>query len=196
MKTISVKQAAELLGVTTRTVQYKLQNGDLKGNRAKNQFGVLEWRVYPNKEIQQAAASKSADVPENTKLDFQPDAEYADTIDAEEVSYDAPSEADAPSSWRDIEMERLEIMAEKIMKPLMERLEAQTVTLTEQQKLIEDQKRQLLLLPDFQKQAAEERQTAQNRSFEVEALRKQVEALEREKTARLQQPWWKKLVSK
>jgi excisionase family DNA binding protein len=190
MKTISVKEAAALLGVTTRTVQYKLQNGDLKGNRAKNQFGVLEWRIYPNKEIQQAASSKAAILQQENKLYFEPDEEYTETIDAEEVI----DSTDSPTSWRDIEMERLEIMAEKLMKPLAQRLEAQAVAITEQQKIIEDQKRQLLLLPDLQKQAEEERKTAQDKIFEVESLKKQIAALETEKAERLIKPWWKKLL--
>jgi excisionase family DNA binding protein len=190
MKTISVKEAAALLGVTTRTVQYKLQNGDLKGNRAKNQFGVLEWRIYPNKEIQQAASTQAANNLEENKLYFEPEEEYVETIDAEEVI----ASSDAPTSWRDVEMERLEIMAEKLMKPLAQRLEAQAVAITEQQKIIEDQKRQLLLLPDLQKQAQEERKTAQDKIFEVESLKKQIAALETEKAAGLNKPWWKKLL--
>jgi hypothetical protein len=195
MKTISVKEAAELLGVTTRTVQYKLQNGDLKGNRAKNQFGVLEWRVYPNKEIQKAATNKSVEANENNKLEFEPNGEHADTIDAEEVSYQTASGADSPSTWRDIEMERLEIMAEKLMKPLTQRVEAQAIALTEQQKFIEDQKRQLLLLPDLQKQAEEERKASQEKTFEVESLKKQIAAL-KAINERMSQPWWKKFLSK
>ncbi|HLG37364.1 MAG TPA: hypothetical protein VI338_04460, partial [Nitrososphaera sp.] len=45
----------------------------------------------------------------------------------------------------------------------------------------EDQNRQLRLLPDFQKQAEEERKAAELRALEVEALNKQIAAMEEEK---------------
>ena len=50
-KTISVKEAASALGITPRAVTYRLEKGQLKGTLNKNEFGVPEWRIFPNKEI-------------------------------------------------------------------------------------------------------------------------------------------------
>jgi septal ring factor EnvC (AmiA/AmiB activator) len=211
VKTISVKEAAEALGVSTRAVQYKLQNGDLKGTRSKNQYGVAEWRVWPNKEISEALSQKQGIKSEESAdaINFSPN--ESETIEAEEVAYNEGEEVfDEPSNWRQVEMERLEVMAEKLVKPLAERLEAQAVALREQEKIIEDQQRQLRLLPDLQKQAETERKAAEIGLLENEALKKQITALEEakvekvdslqaqvnsltEELQKLQQPWWKKL---
>jgi len=216
MKTISVKEAAEALGIGPRAVQYKLQNGDLKGTRTKNQYGVHEWRVWPNKEIAEALKEKHGDRGEFTtdSMNFSPN--EIETVEAEEISVTKSADGlDEPTSWRQVEMERLEIMAEKLIKPLAARIETQAVALREQEIVIEDQKRQLRLLPDFQKQAEDERKAAEMRALEVEALNKQVAAMEAEKqhleakaneatalsgdlqklkatVEELQKPWWKK----
>ncbi|MBZ0188623.1 MAG: hypothetical protein K8F91_20425 [Candidatus Obscuribacterales bacterium] len=50
MKTISVREAAEALGLTTRAVLYRREKGQLKGILTKNN-GIDEYRIYPNKEI-------------------------------------------------------------------------------------------------------------------------------------------------
>lgn len=219
MKTISVKEAAEALGVSPRAVQYKLQNGDLKGTRTKNQYGVDEWRVWPNKQISEALSQKQGGKSEGSAdaINFSPN--ESETVEAEEVTLNEGEEVfDEPSTWRQVEMERLELMAEKLVKPLAERLEAQAVALREQENIIEDQKRQLRLLPDLQKQAETERKEAELRALEVEALNKQIAAIESEKqqlaakadeatalaadlqmlkskVEELQKPWWKKWFS-
>lgn len=223
MKTISVKEAAEALGVSPRAVQYKLQNGDLKGTRTKNQYGVAEWRVWPNKEISEALSQKQGSKSDGSAdaINFSPN--ESETVEAEEVAYNESEEVfDEPSNWRQVEMERLELMAEKLVKPLAERIEAQAVALREQENIIEDQKRQLRLLPDLQSQAQKERERAEEehkaaelRALEIEALSKQIAAIEEEKRSleekanqanvlvqdietlkatveKLQTPWWKK----
>ncbi len=216
MKTISVKEAAEALGVSPRAVQYKLQNGDLKGTRTKNQYGVAEWRVWPNKEISEALSQRQGGKSEGSgdAINFSPN--ESETVEAEEVAFnEGEGVFDEPSNWRQVEIERLEVMAEKLVKPLAERLEAQAVALREQENIIEDQKRQLRLLPDLQKQAETERKEAELRALEVEALNKQIVAMEEQqreleakanqamvlandleslkaKVEQLQMPWWKK----
>ncbi len=176
MKTISVKEAAEALGVTPRAIQYKLQNGELKGTRSKNQYGVAEWRVWPNKEIAEALGKiQGTNREDEVQVNFAPSSEPVETV---EVYTEQTEIADQPSSWRQIEMERLEVMAEKLVKPLAERIETQAVALQEQARMIEEQNRQLRLLPDLQKQAEDERKAAVMKALEVEALRKQILALE------------------
>ncbi|MCC7527546.1 MAG: hypothetical protein IT342_03420 [Candidatus Melainabacteria bacterium] len=223
MKTLSVREVAAALDMTPRGVIQRLNKGQLKGTRRTNQFGTQEWLVYANKEIMQAIERKRGatgnDSAPSDQFNFSPD--DSTTVEAEEI-YDE-AEDDSPVSWRQTEIERLEMMAEKLVKPLAERIEAQAVALREQEKVIEDQNRQLRLLPDFQKQAederkaaAEERKAAQMEALEKEALKKQVAALEEERQSKeaklekvesletqvaslneqlqkLQRPWWQKL---
>jgi len=46
VKTISIQEAAEALGVSAGTIQLRLQRGDLKGIRTKTPAGSSEWRVF------------------------------------------------------------------------------------------------------------------------------------------------------
>lgn len=215
MKTISVKEAAEALGVSPRSIQYKLQNGDLKGTRTKNQYGVAEWRVWPTKEIAEALAAKTGQKSAvDESIDFSPQ----EAIDAETVELDDAQERDSPAGWRQTEIERLELLAEKLVKPLTEKIAAQAMTINAQEQQIEEQKRQIRLLPDLERRAEEERKAAELRAMEVQALNKQIAALEEERKTQdsklekvdaleaklasvnaeleqLKQPWWKKLFS-
>jgi len=182
VKNISVKEAAEALGVTPRTIQYKLQNGDLKGTRTRNQYGKDEWRIYPNKQISDAMVQKAGTPTEVT--DFSPLED--NIVDAEDVTGEEFNEP-APD-WRQVEMQRLEMMAEKFMKPLADRIEAQATYIQEQQQIIAEQKRALLLLPDLKKKAEEEteraeaeRKAAEQKELEAEALRKQIAAMAAER---------------
>ncbi len=77
-------------------------------------------------------------------------------------------------------MERLEILAEKLVKPLAERIEFQAAELRDKERLIEEKERQLRLLPDLQKQAEQRAQERDLKHVENEALKKQVAALQLE----------------
>lgn len=216
MKTISVKQAAEALGCSTRSVQYKLQNGDLKGIQSKNQYGVKEWRVWPTKEIAEKLSAKYGG-DSTGSIDFAPEDRGAPTeaVEVEDVVY-GTHEVDAErekreqqerqaeeekarererqeaAEWQQLERERLDLererlelerekierMAQALVKPLTEKISEQAIAMNEQQKIIEEQSRQLKLLPDFQKQADAERKAAELKELEAEALRKQIAAME------------------
>lgn len=168
MKTISVKDAAQALGITPRAVIYRIQNGDLNGHQTPNPYGVNEWRIYPTKEITQKL--KLGNDSASQEIDFAPQEE---TVDAEAISEEAPSEAPQYQAWVEAERQHVRIIAEEMMKPLLE-------TIRHQERLLEDQGRQLKLLPDFEKQAEDERKAAQLKALEAEALRKQIEALQAE----------------
>lgn len=184
MKTFSVKEVAEALDMTPRGVIQRLNRGQLKGNKKLNQFGVAEWQVYANREILMAMEAKktTTDGPINDQS-FAPGDD--DTIDAEDIEVSGDYTADGPSKWRDVEIARLEVLAEKLVKPLAERLEFQAAELREKEKLLEEKERQLRLLPDLEKRAEDERRAAEEerkaaeiRALEVEALKKQISALE------------------
>lgn len=215
MRTISVKEAALALGITPRAVSYRLEKGQLKGNLTKNEAtGVPEWRIYPNKEILSALSQATAE--DSSVMDFEPN----DVIDAESIDDTAGSDttpAEARPGAADFQM-----IVEQCVRPLVEELKAQALALAEKDRIIEDQNRQLRLLPDFQKRAEDEkaraeqeRKAAELRALEIEALNKQVAAMEEEKhlleakageaaslaedlqslkskVDELQKPWWKK----
>ena len=179
MRTLSVKEVAGVLGLTKRAVMYRLENGKLKGTRVTNTHGQEEWRVYPNKEIMQAVETKKGEAPIEGALNFEP--EDAEAVEAESVTSDATAAEDQPTSWRNIELERLEVIAEKLVKPLTEKLEAQAMALKERDLIIEDQGRQLRLLPDLERrarEAEEDRKVAEIRAMETEALKKQIAAMQ------------------
>lgn len=216
MRTISVKEAALALGITPRAVSYRLEKGQLKGNLTKNEAtGVPEWRIYPNKEILSALNQATAD--ETPVMDFEPN----DVIDAESIDDTAGSDTtQAPEARTGVA--DFQMIVEQCVRPLVEEVKAQALALAEKDRIIEDQSRQLRLLPDFQKRAEEEkaraeeeRKAAELRALEVEALNKQVAAMEQEKQLleakageaaslaedlqslkskvdELQKPWWKK----
>lgn len=214
-RTISVKEAAAALGITPRAVTYRLEKGSLKGTLNKNEFGVPEWRIYPNKEIL-SGLNNQADVA-NSPINFEP----TDVVEAESV--DSPEEATAPQENEQRFSNEFQAIVEQCVRPLVEEVKSQALALAEKDRIIEEQSRQLRLLPDFQRQAEEERQRAEEerkaaelRALEIEALNKQVAAIEEQKreleekanqanvlvsdletlkakVEELQKPWWKKL---
>lgn len=178
MRTLSVKEVAGVLGLTKRAVMYRLENGKLKGTRVTNSYGQEEWRIYPNKEIMKAAETKKGEAPVEGALNFEP--EDVEAVEAS-VTPDATEAEDQPTSWRTVELERLEVIAEKLVKPLTEKLEAQAMALKERDLIIEDQGRQLRLLPDLERrarEAEEDRKAAEIRAMETEALKKQIAAMQ------------------
>lgn len=215
-RTISVKEAAAALGITPRAVTYRLEKGSLKGTLNKNEFGVPEWRIYPNKEIM-AGLNAQHDVQGKGPINFQPE----DVVEAESV--DA---SDEPASQQQENEQRFshefQAIVEQCVRPLVEEVKAQTLAIAERDRIIEEQNRQLRLLPDLQKQAQKEREQAEQerkaaelRALEIEALNKQIAAVEQEKieliakaneasalasdlqslkskVEELERPWWKK----
>jgi len=214
MKTISVREAAAALGLTPRAVTYRLDKGHLKGTLTKNETtGVPEWRVYPNKEIMAGLNAKNA-----AEINFEP---------AEDVIVEAQSIES--TNVESIEEQRnfapdFQAIVEQCVRPLVDEVKAQALALAEKDRIIEEQSRQLRLLPDLEKRAAEERaladeerKAAELKALEVEALNKQVTAMTEEKkqleikakeatalaadlqglketVEKLQKPWWKKFL--
>ena len=118
MRTISVKEAAQALGLSNRAVIYRLEKGDLKGQQHPNPYGVKEWRIYPTREIAQKLKIKETKSPE---IDFAP---QEDTIEAETVA-EENLEASAHQTWVRSERQRMRIIAEEMIKPLLETIRHQ-----------------------------------------------------------------------
>ena len=171
MRTLTVKETAKVLGVSVRTVQSRLQTEELKGKRIKNQFGVLEWRVWPTKEIEERAKL-------NGLLD--------------ELNFDAPTEefqgGDASAVFDAETTDVDQTYFEETPAPMMAVIREMTQTFGEQlsrekqlnfqlQRELDDKDRQLKLLPDFEKQAEDRRLEAEAKELEAIALAKQIEAM-------------------
>lgn len=227
MQNLSVKATAAILGISDRAVLKRLNNGTMKGTRKKNKFGVDEWWVYPNKEIREKLGAQSSETQhQQTVLDFAPDDELAVEQASAEVSQSSidlvdviETTAESAPSQR---AETIKELAEQLVQPLLDTIKSQMIELAEKERVIEEQKAQLLLLPDFESEKAKwqqrfeaERQASEIQLAKAQELaeeneRLQVEALEAARKAeeaalskekwqmleqeieKLRQPWWKK----
>lgn len=172
MRTVTVREVAQALNLTKRAIMYRLEAGKLKGIRVKNEFGVDEWRIYPTKEIVEALNRIASMNPTE-----EPEA-YFDhsSIEAEEIGIEEYEEATETSfSGVRNDRERIKLLAEELVKPLLEKIDSQTRLLTRQEIEIEDLK--IKLLPDLEKKAEKERKAAELKELEIVALQKQIESL-------------------
>lgn len=173
---LTVKQAAVALGLDERSIRERLIQGQLKGE--KRMIGLREkWFVFGGA-IETELQKKREMEGLQGQMSFAPN-EQTITVEAQpfDATPDDTSDADS-GDWDD--SPNLSIIVEQLMKPLVEKVSAQAHALSEKDRIIEEQGRQLRLLPDLEKQAEEIRKTAEVKSFEVGALSKQVSALQEE----------------
>jgi hypothetical protein len=170
VKTITVREAAKALNLTKRAVMYRLENGKLRGIRVKNDFGMDEWRIYPTKEI---LAGLQRALAANPTVEPAPadDAIY----DAEEVN-EEDFVGEEEISWGEKEKDTIKKIAEEFMRPLLDKIDAQTRELAFRERELEELK--VKLLPDLETKAEAERKAAELKELEAEALRKQIAALQ------------------
>jgi hypothetical protein len=209
---LSVKEAAEMLRLDERSVRERLINGQLKGE--KKSVGLREkWFVYSG--AVEAALSKQQGSFEGDPIAFTEVTFDGDSAEDVVEEYGTqPRETD--DNWIELNRERVKLLAEELVKPLMQKIESQQELIFEQRNELSEKDRQLRLLPDLQKQAEEQARQVELRHVENEALKKQVAAIAEEK-ARLemeqletealnkqvaalqkqlelaQMPWWKKV---
>ncbi len=189
---LSVREAADLLGCDERWVREKLYNGSMKGE--KKTVGMRDkWFVYKG-EVDAVLAQKRSFT----------EAPGSSTIEVEERTVEAESEVQdfSPSmAWIEEERQRVRMLAEEMMQPLLE-------TIRQQERELQSKDAQLRLLPDLQKQAEQQEKEASLKHVENEALKKQIEAMAQEKKAaeaviaqmmddieKLKTPWWRRMFS-
>jgi len=193
LKTISVRDAAMALGITNRAVLYRREKGQLKGQLIKNDHGVPEYRIYPNKEIIEGLKRIGSPLIANEAI------QEADIVDAQSVftpgddiqdmSVDPETDEDAiqgkPGDWTDPARAAAGGVAEELWSNLisrfLEKLEEKDQLIGVMRTELADKDRQLKLLPDLEKKAEEERKAAELRALEAAALQKQIEAMQAEK---------------
>jgi DNA repair exonuclease SbcCD ATPase subunit len=197
---LSVKEAAEALRIDERSVRDRLTNGTLKGE--KKMVGLREkWFIYSG--AVQSALAKQDDMnfignsvavqesnePQTIDATSVPFTETDDSFDTTYGDLDEVAHTQAPATstrgdWHPESKANLESLVETFMKPLVDKIATQeralmeqATVLADQEKAIEEQKRQLRLLPDLQKQAEERRKEAETKALEAIALTKQIDAM-------------------
>lgn len=183
---LTVKEAAQLLRLDERSVRERLINGQLKGE--KKSHGLREkWFVYKGA-VDSALEKQQGFIGDPVGLeDVTVEAEYD-----EPFSEQTQPEEEERDDWIEINRDRVKVLAEEIVKPLMDKIETQTEVIYEQKRMLSEQERQLKLLPDLQKQSEQSQKDLELRHVENEALKKQIAALEA-KLESAQKPWWKKV---
>lgn len=207
---LSVKEAAEALKIDERSVRDRLANGTLKGE--KKQVGLRDkWFVYASA-ISSALAKQgdmnfignsmtvqegnSRNIVDTTSI---PVSEVQETVDATYGELDdiTVNERSTPSrgDWHPETKANLESLVETFMKPLVEKVATQERALLEQaalvaqqEKVIEEQKLQLRLLPDLQRRAEQEAEAAKKAELklhEAAALQKQADMVVEQKAKEL-----------
>ncbi len=172
---LSVKEAAVLMGCDERWIRERLNQGQLKGE--KKSIGLKEkWFVYKG-EIDAALARKGvfpspsaepkSEQQQSTYFGVEGSVEDIEAIDAQ-VSDESTVSAGASVA----ELVRL------IANEFAEKLDQQTQLNWQLKRELEDKERQLLLLPDLQKRAEEERKATELKTLETIALQKQITEME------------------
>lgn len=198
MKTISVRDAAAALGITNRAVLYRREKGQLKGQLIKNDHGVPEYRIYPNKEIIEGLRKmgspliasetfQEADIVEaEAQTIFEPSVDQIHNFGPSVVEPAEGSPKTNPGDWTEQQSRSAaggvaEELWSNLINRFLEKLEEKDQLIGEMRTELTDKDRQLKLLPDMEKRAEAERKAAELRALEAEALRKQIAAIQAEK---------------
>ena len=202
MKTISVREVAEALGISPRGVLYRREKGQLKGILVKNDRGVDEYRIYPTKEIIEGLKRiNSPLVASDGDIEF--DVVEAQTVTEEDKIFDStygPEDIVEGSTsprqqWTENGKAAATGMAEElwnsVISRFMEKLEEKDQLIGEMRTELKEKERQLLLLPDLEAQAKKAREEAdkiaeaerrraeeESRRAETERKNAEVKALE------------------
>lgn len=206
---LSVKEAAEALRLDERSVRERLTNGTLKGE--KKMMGLREkWFVYkgaidsalgkqdnldpssPDPAVATAQQEMPSDQKAQTSIGNQAtnlEASYITDAVVTEVPEARTNPSDTPRfAWYADDKKNLESLVETFIKPLVDKVAAQEQDLAaklnilqQQEETIKDQRRQLLLLPDLEK----ERKELELKELEMIAIQKQMAAVADEKAKAL-----------
>ncbi len=206
-----LQEVAELSGLSEKTVRRHIKKGTFKAKKGKAANARIQVLITPEILASISKESSAEELEEDGGLE---------SIDFEEVSVEEVSEETASNDVTDFspnpaekvqaDMEVFKGIINEMMAPLVKRVEEQARTLHEQERVIQDQKIQLRLLPDIQAREESERKARELAELEKQALTKQIEALKiaeielkatAEKAAELEKqlaiakrPWWQKLM--
>jgi len=164
---LTLKEAADALGMDEKSVQAQLVAGQLKGEK-KSAWLQDKWFVYKG-EVDERLSKKESDSKPAGKSQSSakqlPSSEQAISVDLKALMGpkrgSAASKSDSEDEvrlWLATERERLKLIVEQVMQPLVEKIASQAQLLAEKDRIIDEQAKQLKLLPDLvEKQALEAR---------------------------------------
>jgi hypothetical protein len=176
---LTLKEAADALGIDEKAVQAQLVAGQLKGEK-KSAWLQDKWFVYQG-DVDELLAKQitEPEAPKSGKAAAKPTpvSEHAITVDLKAVMGPNRHLSAQPSTktsgedevriWLATERERLKLIVEQVMQPLVEKIATQAQALAEKDRIIEEQAKQLKMLPDLEKQASESRAAKESEMAEL-----------------------------
>lgn len=194
---LTVKQAAQILGVDPRTIREKLSSKQIRGEKrlhglkekwfvvAADIEAIARTQVSRSSELHQQRIDTSGTEPLFEKNDDDDDEEDAIEVNAIETSTD-----EATTEQADLGKQQLELVINAITQQFTQELTTRLEIMQSLQNEIAEKDKQLKLIPDLEK-AAKEREKAkeelQNKVHENDALKRQLEILEIERKNKLQE---------
>ncbi len=175
---ISVKDAADALGVDPRTIREKLATGQLKGE--KRLQGLKEkWFVYRGEieSLLEQQRLRGFSMQDRVSTQGMPEfftEDTAESIDIDEVDPDSEETGVVPNS------SQLEVVIRAITKQFSEELQKTQEVLLSVKKELDEKDRQLKLLPDLEKKWEEERIARNMATRQLERLQSEVVSLQEE----------------
>jgi hypothetical protein len=187
-KLISIREAAAAAGVDMELLRREIEGGSLKGEK-KNGWFFDEWFVHSSELEGLKARKKSrphnkyqtnSPVPKTTLTPSPtpPLESFWEQVEGQPNPSEDDSERKNIKDWRDEYKNVTKRVAEELMRPLLERLELQTIALQEKDELIENQRQQLLLLPDYQLREEQHRQALATKEQQLDLFETKLDLLE------------------
>lgn len=149
---VTAAEAAAALGIDARTVREKLASGEWKGE--KRMIGMKEkWFMFRGELDRQLERLRIVRPEERVSTQGLENVfDETEISDLETIDVNpSPGGGETTLETKAVTAE-LQAFVHECMKPLLEDLKQQAIALAEKDKIIEEQKAQLLLLPDFEMQ--------------------------------------------
>lgn len=147
---VTAAEAAAALGIDARTVREKLASGEWKGE--KRMIGMKEkWFMFRgelDRQLERLRIIRPEERVSTQGLENVFDETEISDLETIDVN---PSPGGTILETKAVAAD-LQVFVHECMKPLLEEVKQQAIALAEKDKIIEEQKAQLLLLPDFEMQ--------------------------------------------
>ncbi|MDR3613685.1 MAG: hypothetical protein P4L53_08960 [Candidatus Obscuribacterales bacterium] len=185
---ISIREAAAVAGVDVELLRREIEGGSLKGEK-KNGWFFDEWFVHSSEIEGLKARKKSRPHSKSQETTPQPKTSLAlpptpplesfwQEVETQPGPSEESSKVEGAHDWREEYKNVTKRVAEELMRPLLERLEVQTIALQEKDALIESQRQQLLLLPDYQLREEQNRQALATKEKQLDLFETKLDLLE------------------
>jgi len=185
---ISIREAAAVAGVDVELLRREIEGGSLKGEK-KNGWFFDEWFVHSSEIEGLKARKKSRPHSKSQTTTPQPKTSLAppptpplesfwQEVGGQPTDPEQAPKAEGASNWREEYKNVTKRVAEELMRPLLERLELQTIALQEKDALIESQRQQLLLLPDYQLREEQNRHALATKEQQLDLFETKLDLLE------------------